>query len=285
MGVTVAQYPQTLLALLQAALHDTDWFVRSRAARALAQIGPAAAWHPEVLSAVEAALQDNNPNVRAYAAGVLRLVDGVTIQQSLQSPVLEQQVSRDQGKEGLSESAALFNQAGETNAQRPEAAFAFEQALRSKDSGVRRAVIRALAQGKEIVTQRSDILSSLVEGALHDAHGGVRTEAAEALGRVQATATQHTSVQLALVRLVLRDADAGVRARAAQALGRIGNKAASQPEMLSALVQALRDADADVRFRASEALGQIMAQGVRGIRRRWGKVEGKTIQELAALRE
>ena len=55
--------------------------------------------------------------------------------------------------------------------------------------------------------------------------------------------------------------------------------------MLSALVQALRDADADVRFRAAEALGQIMAQGVRVFRRRWGKVEGKTIQELAALRE
>ena len=285
MGVTVAQYPQTLLALVQAALHDTDWFVRSRAARALAQIGPAAAWHPEVLSAVEAALQDDNPHVRAHAAGVLKLVDGVTIQQLPLSPVLGQQVSRDQDKDGFSESAALFNQTGETSTQHPETAFAFVQALRSKDSGVRRAVIRALGQGKEMVTQHPDMLSSLVEIALHDADGGVRTEAAAALGRVQATATQHTSVLLALVRLVLRDTDAGVRARAAQSLGQIGNKAASQPEMLSALVQAMRDADADVRFGAAEALGQIMAQGVRVFRRRWGKVEGKTIQELAALRE
>jgi HEAT repeat protein len=88
-----------------------------------------------------------------------------------------------------------------------------------------------------------------------------------------------------LGRLVLRDMDAGVRARAAQALGQIGDKAAWQPEVLSALVQALQDADADVRFRAAEALGQMMAQGVRLFRRRWGKIEGKRVDELATLRE
>jgi len=285
MGVIVAQHPQTLLALVQAALHDRDWFVRSRAARALAQMGPAVAWHPQVLSAVEAALQDDNSHVRAHAAGILRLVDGETIPRSPLLPVLGQQVLRNQDKEVFLKSAALLSHAGETSAQHPEAPFAFEQALRSKDAGVRRAVIRALRHGKAMATQYPGGLSSLVEIALHDADGGVRAEAAAALGREHVTAKQHTSIMLALVRLVLRDADAGVRARAAQALGQIGNNAASPPEMLSALVQAMRDTDADVRFRAAEALGQRMARGVRVFRRRWGKVEGKTIQELAALHE
>jgi len=47
----------------------------------------------------------------------------------------------------------------------------------------------------------------------------------------------------------------------------------------------MHDEDGDVRSRAAEALGQMMAQGVRVFRRRWGKVEGKRVEELATLRE
>ena len=281
-GVAAAQHPQTLLALVQVALHDTDWFVRSGAVRALVQMG-AAAQHPEVLSALEAALHDDNPHVRAHATDVLRLVEGVTLPQS--SPAPGQRTSREQDEDGIYEATAAFKQAGATDAQHPELTLALVQALHDKDTGIRHTAIRALEQVQEVIPSHPEVLSSLVEVALHDADGGVRTEAAAALGRVEAAATQLVSVLLALVRLVLRDTDAGVRARAAQSLGQRGNKAAWQPEVLSALVQALRDADADVRFRSAEALAQMMAQGVRIFRRRWGKIEAKRVDELAALRE
>jgi HEAT repeat protein len=238
-----------------------------------------------VFSALQAALHDDNPHVRSHATDILRLVDGVTKQQSSLSPTLGQQVAREQDSDEVYEATAAFKQAVVSDAQHPKEALAFIQVLHSKDSGVRREGIRALGRGKDLMTQHPPILSSLVEVALHDSDAGVRTEAVAALGQVDAATTQRTSVLFTLGRLVLRDMDAGVRARAAQALGQIGDKAAWQPEVLSALVQALRDADADVRFRAAEALGQMMAQGVRVFRRRWGKIEGKRVDDLATLRE
>ena len=119
---------------------------------------------------------------------------------------------------------------------------------------------------------------------MHDPDGGVRAEAADALAQIAAVVTGHPTVLRALVQMTLHDTDAGVRARAARALGQMGKAAARHPEVLAALVAALRDEDSTVRLRAAEALGQMMAQGVRVFQRRRGKVEGKSVEELATLK-
>jgi HEAT repeat protein len=93
--------------------------------------------------------------------------------------------------------------------------------------------------------------------------------------------SHHPEMLLALV-AALRDKDEGVRSQAARALGQLGKTAASHPAVLPALMEALRNDDSSVRAEAAEAVAQIMAQGIRVFRRWWGKVEGKTVEELAA---
>src|SRR5712692_1863532 len=46
-GEAVAQHPEVLSALVQAALHDTDELVRAQAAESFRRMGAAAAQHPE----------------------------------------------------------------------------------------------------------------------------------------------------------------------------------------------------------------------------------------------
>jgi HEAT repeat protein len=321
MGAAAAQHSEVLSALVQAALYDEDWFVRSGAARALERMGAAATQHPEVLSALEAALHDENPHVRSHAADALRQMGVATVQHPAMPPALVQGASHDKDACVPSEAADTLKQVGAAAAQHPEVLLALVQALHDEEGGVRRGAARALGQMggaatrhpevlpalvqalydedggvrsetaealgrmREAITQHPNVLSTLVQVALHDTDGGVRSEVAEALGWMGAAATQHPRVLLALVRIALHDTDGGVRSRAAEALGQIGEAAARHPEVLPALVQAMHDEDGDVRSRAAEALGQMMAQGVRVFRRRWGKVEGKRVEELATLRE
>ncbi len=311
-----AQRPEVLSALLQAALHDEDWFVRSGAVRAMGQMGIVGVERAEILSTLNAALLDENVHVRSHAAEALRQVDGTTAPHAVTIPQLQAPQEKNVGippteiatvphmgeaaaqpaeihaivqalsaedSEMRRDAARTLGQMEGGVTQSPEVLLALGQALYDKDGGVRSETAKALGQMKEALLQHPQVLSTLVEVSLHDKDGGVRTEIAATFGRIGAAIASHASVLLALVRLVLHDKDGGVRARAAGALGEIGEAAARQPEVTSALLQAVHDTDSNVRFRAAEALGRIMAQGVRLFRRRWGKVEVKETKSLSTL--
>ncbi len=321
-GAAAARHPEVPPALVQAALHDTDWFVRSGAVRALEQLGAAAAQHPALLPAMEAALHDEHPQVRSRAADLLRQL-GAAPQPPELPAALAQMALHDtdqdadvrakaadaveqlgataphhpmalltlvqvalHDKDGLmrARAASALEQLGATAAQYPAVLPALVPALHDVDGDVRARAARILEQLGAVATERSEVLPTLVEVALHDTDGGVRAEAADALAQIAAVVTGHPPVLRALVQMTLHDTDAGVRARAARALGQMGKAAARHPEVLAALVAALRDEDSTVRLRAAEALGQMMAQGVRVFQRRRGKVEGKSVEELATLK-
>lgn len=278
MGERVAQHPQALTALV-AALRDADEMVRAETTTAFRQIGRTAIVHPGVLPALEHAAQhDTNWFVRFGATKALRrLQTGNASEGAVAAPLDESPRTGDDTQpfpptpveatapvlpDALPalmtalfsedptvriQAARALGQHQDIAASRYEALPALIQiALHDKDSGVRAQALDALA----------------------------------AMG-ASGESSQRRQTTLALVQALQRDRDGAIRARAARALGSLVKMSELDNEELSALFAALRDSDATVRAEGAVVLGEVMAQGVRLFRRWWGNIESKKVEELA----
>ena len=272
----------TALSGLVAALQDKDVLVRAKTVDAFRRVGAAAAQHPAVVPAlVQAALHDEDWFVRFGATQALEQMEAAADEYSAASRVLFNSRHGGDPRE-TSPPLARLEPREVSTAPALETLSIVVAALHDQDAGVRAKAAEALSRPGEAILQHPQLLPTLIEVVLHDQDGGVRAHAARALGQMQAIAPQYPQLLLILT-AALRDRDAGVRAQTAKALGQLTGGVGSRPEVLAALCEALRDKDSEVRFEAAEALAQIMTQGLRIFRRWWGRIEGKTVDELAAL--
>jgi len=115
-----------------------------------------------------------------------------------------------------------------------------KEALKDKDSDVRRAAAEALGK-----IGSPEAVAALIP-ALQDKRSDVRGSTAEALAQVGSPEA------VAALIPALRDEDSDVRGSTAEALAQVGS-----PEAVAALIPALRDKDSVVRRAAAEALGEI----------------------------
>jgi HEAT repeat protein len=281
MGECVARHPQVLTALV-AALRDADEMVRAETTAALRHIGRAAIVHPGVLPALEHAAQhDTNWFVRFGAAKALQQLQPGEVSAQAVAETLEA-VTRAAGNE-LTAATNQPTQPQATASVTADAPPGLTAALFSEDSAVRVQAVRTLGQHKEAAARHHDTFSALIQIALHDKDSGVRAQAMDALALIGALAASSQRVQalLALIQAMQRDRDGGIRARAARALRALVKTETLGNEELSALLTALRDEDTNVRAEAAAVLGEVMAQGVRLFRRWWGNIESKSVEELA----
>ena len=222
---------------LRSALADESAAVRTQAALALGQIGPAATGAAPGLVGL---LKDADETVRCQAAEALGKVGGeeeatvgalVELLQDASAPV-KAAAARALG--GLKQAAA-------------SAVPALVALLQDREEAVRTAATEAIAQAGFLDPAA---IATLVEG-LASKDNVVRAQTAEALGTIGATAAGATP---ALVE-AMRDDNGVVRARVAEALGKMGEAAAEAA--VPSLKRALKDQDNWVSALAAEALGQM----------------------------
>jgi HEAT repeat protein len=279
MGETIA-HQHMVLEALAATFRDPEPVVRSRAIEAVRRMGASANEHPKVASLLtQVANQDPDKLLRLRAAQVLE-ERGVTLDNPSASDSTQILTRQKEAPIIPSSTRSAFPLTeGQEIPVRASISTLIDQ-LNSPDDAKRAWASYLLGQTGETEALSEQAVSLLVQTALHDRSSGIRARAAEALGRI-AVDVSHSSHLLPALIAALHDKDRGVRAQAAKALGERGREATHHPDTISELLLALRDDSDSVRFRAAEALKRIMAQGVRLFRRWWGKVEWRTVEQLA----
>lgn len=226
-----------VIATLRGALTDGSAAVRTQAALALGQIGPAAAGvAPELITL----LKDGDETVRCQAAEALGQVRGDT------EPTLQALMELLQDASAPVKASAARALQYLKHAAAP-AAVALVPLLQDREETVRTAAAAAIAQTGQLDHQAT---GALVEGLLSP-DNLVQAQTAEALGAI-GSAAQDTAPALVQA---LGNGNDRVRAKAAQALGKIGEAVAEVA--VASLVRALRDPDNWVRALAAEALGEM----------------------------
>jgi len=217
-GLGSSVLPQTLLEI---ALYDRDFSVRSGAARALKKLGERAP-----VESLVAALYAPEVNVRRAAARAL----GELGERALVEPLLE--ALHDPEGDVRMAAAEALGDLGERAPVEP-----LIEALHDPEGDVRSAAAQALGK----VGERAPI-EPLVE-ALHAPERDVRWAAAWALGELGERAPVEPLVE------TLYDPEMLVREAAAEALGKLGARVPT-----ASLLVALCDEDIDVRTAALKAL-------------------------------
>ena len=246
--------PEAVTALI-AALKDENEHVRESAADVLGDIGPEA---KAAVPALIEALKDKVEGVRWSAAAALGRIGPEAVPALIAALKDENEHVRDSAADVL----------GDIGPEAKAAVPALIEALKDKVEGDRWSAAAALGRiGPEAVP-------ALI-AALKDENEHVRDSAADVLGDIGPEAKAAVPALIEAIKdddirwsaenalgeigpeavpaLVeaLKDKDSGVRERATMALGKIG------PEAVPALVEALKDKDSGVRERAAMALGRI----------------------------
>lgn len=210
---------------------------RWKVADLLGRLGTAARETPEALSSLSAALQDDNPHVRAVAAAALGSI-GPAGPDAL--AVLQEMLST---PESLPALRALARYGADAAPALPKIIVLLEH---KDDSEIRWNAARTLGKIGPPAKEAMPNLSA----ALEDSDPLVREHAAEALGDIGPQAKEAIP---ALVK-VLKDPDARVRRDAVRSLGQMGAAAKSALESIRPLLQ---DKDEKVRKAARTSLHQI----------------------------
>ncbi|MBI3249871.1 MAG: HEAT repeat domain-containing protein [Deltaproteobacteria bacterium] len=283
MGERLAQEPE-VLAALATALQDLDVVVRFKAAEALRRVGSVALYQPDVRAALlHTAKFDPEWFVRMSARRALSNASTASsappselaeVSAFLQTNPLPTPTPRDTEQD--------IPQSGSALQLSLDTLETLLKTLHATDAGVRIKTATTMKQWGVAILQSSDLLPALTEVALHDPDSGVRAQAVDTLGHLKALDARHPRLPF-LLTVALRDRDAGVRAQAARALGQGELPEHARQDTLAALFEAWEDDDSEVRFAVAETFQQLSARGLRIFRRWWGKREGKTVEELAAL--
>jgi HEAT repeat protein len=291
-GAPAAQHRQVLPALVEVALRD-HWVVRHAAAQALEVTGVGTARYPHVLSALVEALRNADRDTRWAAIEVLRVIGAAAAEHPQVLPALVEVALQDEDGEVRLAAKEVLEAMGAVVAQHPQVLpDLVKVALRDADWNMRRAAIELLKVIGGAAAQHPHVLPALVE-ALHDEDEIVRWAAEEVVGAIGAAAARDPQVLSALVQtglwgpdvpeqayqvvataaalhfvsnseeLAQQVRDELARRAAAQTLKAIGVTAAQDPQVVSALVDALRSVVRDVRRAAVQALGSIGAAAAR----------------------
>jgi len=228
---------ELVIATLRRALADSTAAVRTQAALALGQIGPAAA---AAVGDLVALLHDPDETVRCRTAEALGRLGA---QPAATVPALTALLA--DGSAAVK--AAAARGLGALGKEAAAAVPALIGLLQDRAEEVRTATAEAIAAVGHLTDAATD---SLVEG-LTDPDNVVRAQTAEALGVIGEAAQDAAP---ALVEVV-RHGDDRVRAKAVRALGMIGEAAADVA--VPSLVRALHGHDSWVSALAAEALGQM----------------------------
>jgi len=223
------------VSTLRNALKDKSAIVRTHAALALGQIGPASA---DAVVDLITLLQEDDEAVRCAVADALGKIGG--------DPVVSALIGMLGDVSPLVKTSAALALAELKTGAAP-AVSALVPLLQDADPTVRDAAAQAIAKAGTLTDSGTE---HLVNG-LSSADNVVRAQTAEALGKIGAPAQEAVP---ALVE-ALGDSNDRVRAEAVQALGRIGEGAADVA--VPSLVRALKDQDNWVSALAAEALGQM----------------------------
>ena len=230
------------------ALGYKDEAVRREAAKALGEIGDAAAVEPLIT-----ALRDEDPWARSFAASALGLIGGpaaaeplvAALRDAVEPLVAALRDSESGVREAATASLGLIGlKIRVTFGSAPVVPLIL--ALRDEEWFVRYGAATALGSMRDAAT-----VQPLVT-ALQDEDHRVRMRAALALGQIGDAAAVEPLIA------ALRDSDDGARGAAAEALGKIGDAAAIEP-----LIAATKDEQVYVQKRAEDAVRQI-ERAVRG---------------------
>jgi HEAT repeat protein len=227
----------TAVPALTALLTDTDETLRCQTAESLGQVG---CLGEETIGALIGLLQDPSPPIKASAARALG-----TLKEAAASavPALVG-LLQDRDEAVRTAAAAAVGQIGQLS---DDAASTLLQGLDSPDNVVRAQTAEALGT---IGAPAEETAPALVE-ALADSNDVVRAKAVEALGKIGEAAAE---VAVPSLMRALRDQDNWVSALAAEALGQMGEAA---DEAVPALVRSLGHLNPQVRANAATALGQM----------------------------
>lgn len=225
------------VAALARALEDSDAGVRSEAARALGQLGPAAA---PAAPALVGAMEDESSVVRGRAARALSAI--------AHEPVAAPDITVRALLEGVRGSGeALMPDAGLVDALAilgPPAVPHVVVALQDGDAGVRWHAAAALMRLGHAASETTPALLA----AMNDAQWPVRNAAGRALEEVVVKSAVPALAE------ALRNPSAETRYHVARALARVGPGAAPATQTLT---QILADEDWEVRMEAAWALAAI----------------------------
>jgi HEAT repeat protein len=260
---------------LTAALSDKEDRVRANAAAALWNIGdPSRPALPELRKL----LRDPSGRVRINAAGALHRMD---VDRSVLIPPMRELLADRNPFLAVDAADRLIALGVGAEEVRPT----LERAMRSRDTEVRRHVMKTLLERKKLprglapvliegVDDRDDVVQAHAVVALHllgvsspqivsafrralkRGDATVRPVAIMALSSIKAAqgATPEARSVLSDIQEALKDRDGDVRAAAAEAVGKSG---ATDPVSVQKLISALADREAKVRESAAEALGEI----------------------------
>ena len=248
LGAAAATEP--VLSRLADCLRDPEKEVRSEAAEAFGRMGAAAATEP-VLRRLTDCLRDPEKKVRSEAVEAFGRMGAAAAAGSVLSRLSD--CLRDPEKEVRSKAAKAFGRMGAAAATEP-VLRRLTDCLRDPEEEVRSKAAEACGRmGAAAATE--PVLSRLTDW-LRDPEEEVRSKAVEAFGRMGAAA----ATEPVLRRLTdwLRDPEEEVRSKAVEAFGRMGAAAATEP-VLRRLTDWLHDPEGDVRSSAVEALGRLGA--------------------------
>jgi len=211
-----------------AALWDEHWRINEEAQKSLRRIGKPVV--PELLAALQMALQDKNEPLIATLAEILGQIGDL---RSVHILLATLNIEDDYGYLG-SVAAEALQQIGEPAV--PE----LVAALQNENERVRRIIVHVLGQiGGALVI---DALLATIQGKSES----VRKEVVEALGNVRGM----QAVEALLT--TLKDKCIGIREEAVKALGKIKG-----PRAVEGLLMALKDQDEDIRSEVIKTLGNV----------------------------
>ena len=225
---------ESSLAFLKKALEDPDPFLRSAAAKAIADSG-----HPTAQLLLEDALKDHHPTVRIFAVEGLRDFPTVDAIRLLSHALKDTDASV--RLTAVRIMADRHDRLKEAEVIHP----LLKKSVRDQDlsvSMVSLGILRRSAYPGTLQTLRE---------ALNAEQAEVRLSAAFALGLTQ------DPEAVELLRRALSDSDATVRGYAVQAIGELNT-----PEGLPYLLEALSDPDPSVRSTAVTALSSANSPGI-----------------------
>jgi HEAT repeat protein len=226
----MARRAEEMIPSLLASLRDSNRLIRARAAGALAQLGPSAAAHPEVIPALLRCAHES------------QVGEGYVPTRFLDSPVSPDRIYlyledfRDNSPAAFALSVVIAA-LGKLETRTPAALSTLRHALQDRLWLIGMIAAEALNGLGAAVPLTQSLIRELTAGDRRS-----RQRAARSLGRLAAVAVNETEIIPALTREIHAE-DPILAATAAEALGQLGGIAVSYPEVIASLQAAVKNRD------------------------------------------